>query len=117
MYASNLWLERDLARSMGGDGMEFLSYFQRLAHESYNQGKALFPYLPKTHVVHHAMLECCDTVCTTLSPLAFGIQIDENFIGKKSRLGVAPTQVILRVLQRSLQVSYAYWHEAGYIKG
>jgi len=119
MYASDLWLERDLARSIGGDGMEFLCQFQRLAHESFNQGKALFPYLPKTHIVHHTMLECCDTVCTTLSPLAFGVQVDEDFIGKKSRLArrVAPTQVILRVLQRSLQVAYAYWHEAGFIKG
>ena len=27
------------------------------------------------------------------------------------------TQVILQVLPWSVQVSYAYWHEAGYIKG
>ena len=118
MYSSDLWLEPSLSHQIGGKGMEFLQLYQQLAKVSHDQGEALYPYMPKAHIVHHVMLRCATSRGAILNPLTFGVQVDEDFIGKKARLArrVGPGQVILRVLQRSLAVSYAYWHEMGFIK-
>ncbi|CAL1134475.1 unnamed protein product [Cladocopium goreaui] len=118
MYASDLWLEVSACHRIGGIGMQFLCLYQRLALEAFSQSKALFAYLPKCHIVHHIMMGLAKAHVASLNPLTFGVQIDEDFIGKKSRVArrVAPTQVIKRVLQRSLQIAYADWQEAGYIK-
>ena len=118
MYASDVWLEVSVCHRIGGFGMQFLSLYQQLALESFHQSKALFGYLPKCHIVHHIMMELSEARVATLNPLNFGVQIDEDFIGRKSRVArrVAPTQVIKRILQRSLQIAYSDWQEAGYIK-
>eukprot|EP00438_Fugacium_kawagutii_P013041 Skav208334 [mRNA] locus=scaffold1961:302512:303828:- [translate_table: standard] len=118
LYSSDLWLQRNVANSIGALGMEFLECYQKLAKNAYDQRIALWPYMPKVHVVHHVFLELFLAQTSVINPLCWGVQIDEDYIGKKSRVArrVAPSQVILRVLQRSLQVQYAYWREAGFLK-
>lgn len=54
-----------------------------------------------------------------ISPLAYAVQVSEDFIGKKSRLArrVGPQQVILRVLERTLVVMRQRWVEADFLSG
>ena len=58
-------------------------------------------------------------ICTYINPLAFAVEISEDYVGKKSRLArrVALGQAILRVVQRTLKAEYKLWCEAGFLKG
>ena len=98
--------------------MKFLAGYQQLAKQAFLEGKSLFSYLPKIHIIHHSMLELALAVQVQVNPLAWGVQMEEDFIGKLSRLArrVSPLQVILRVIQRSLQAAHYHWMESGFIK-
>ena len=99
--------------------MRFLHLYQMLARQSYDQCRALFVLMPKAHICHHVFDGLVHAGEWCFNPLTFAVQISEDYIGKKSRLArrVAPTQVIVRVLERSLQVAWKYWTDAGFIKG
>ena len=117
-YASDLFLEPSQSREIGQLGMKFLAGHQQLAKQAFLEGKSLFSYLPKIHIIHHSMLELALAVQVQVNPLAWGVQMEEDFIGKLSRLArrVSPLQVILRVIQRSLQAAHYHWMESGFIK-
>ena len=118
LYASDVWLTVSDARYIGNNGLRFLQLYQALATEAYQNNLALWSFMPKVHLVHHIFDECASADCDIISPMTFAVQVDEDFIGRKARLArkVAPTQVILRTLQRSLAVSYAHWSESGFLK-
>lgn len=122
MYASDLFLSVDAARRISGKGLRFLLLYKRLARMSFDVSKALFVFMPKGHVVHHVFHELAVLSSQgkePINPLAFAVQIDEDFVGKSSRLSrrVGPGQVVKRTLERSLQAAYKQWIDEGYLKG
>ena len=119
LYASDLWLEPSDARRIAEKGLRFLWLFMKLARKSFDQGRALFPFMPKSHVVYHIFddLKLASTAQSkVINPMAFGVQVDEGYVGKLSRLSrrVSPVQVIHRVLERSLWAARKHWVKAGY---
>ena len=84
---------------------------------------AMFPFMPKIHILDHLFTELYDTACRgglafAANPLIAAVQIDEDYIGKACRVSrrTSAPQVITRVLQRLLQASYKHWAKAGYIR-
>ena len=118
-HSSDVWLPVRVAQRIGNRGLRFLGLYQSLAKHAYQNSLALWAYMPKIHLVHHVFLECASTTVEMVNPLVYAVQVDEDYVGRKSRLArrVAPSQVILRTIQRSLAVSYSHWHEAGFLKG
>ena len=118
MYRNDLWLPAGIANRIGLHGLQFVQLHGKLAKLAYDSNLALFIYMPKSHLVHHIFDECADAVDWHLNPLCHGVQISEDYIGKKSRLArkVHPCQAIRRVLERSLKAGYKYWNEAGLIE-
>ena len=119
MYRCDLWLTGDSAREIGNLGLKFLSLYGRLARYAFDHSFALWIFMPKTHICHHIWLQCAEAGQWHLNPLAFAVQISEDYVGKKSRLArrVGVQQSILRVMQRTLKASYKRWCEAGFLKG
>ena len=119
LYSSDVWLPVRVAQRIGNRGLRFLGLYQSLAKHAYQNSLALWAFMPKIHLVHHVFLECASTTVEIVNPLSYAVQVDEDYVGRKARLArrVAPSQVILRTIQRSLAVSYSHWHEAGFLKG
>jgi len=119
LYRESLWLDPDTARRIGEKGMKFMELYGKLVRIAYRNGQALWALMPKSHVVHHIFMECSEARCSMISPLAYAVQVSEDFIGKKSRLArrVGPQQVILRVLERTLVVTRQRWVEADFLSG
>ena len=122
LYGSDLWLKSERALSIGLQGERFLHCYMNLATMCFNQGIFLFPYMPKAHPLAHVFaelishgrnpaLKCC------INPLAHAVQVDEDFIGRQSRVArrVGPSQVVQRVLQRALLAAHYHWSKCGYI--
>eukprot|EP00438_Fugacium_kawagutii_P031449 Skav200325 [mRNA] locus=scaffold1760:150800:168374:- [translate_table: standard] len=119
LYSEDLWLRRDVAQQVGQDGLKFMGLYQRLARYAFDNGRALWVFMPKGHVCHHIFLDCANARAGWhMSPLAHAVQLSEDFVGKTSRLArrVHPSQAIVRVLQRSLQSSFRAWKDAGFLK-
>jgi len=119
LYASDLWLKPAKCQAIGQLGMRFLCLYQELAKISYDQNTSFYGYMPKSHILHHLFADLVQAQTTSMNCLAWAVQVDEDYIGKKSRLArrVAPATVVQRVIERTLSISYAHWHEAGYLKG
>ena len=122
LYASDLWLQASDARRIAEKGLRFLWLYMKLAAECFQRGQALFAFMPKSHVVHHIfddLNQASMAQSKVINPMAFGVQVDEDFVGKMSRLSrrVSPIQVIQRVLERSLWASRKHWVKAGYWTG
>lgn len=119
LYTQDLWLPGHEARRIGQLGLRFMELYGKLARHAYDNGQALWAFMPKAHICHHIWLECATAGEWHMNPLTFAVQVSEDFIGKKSRLArrVAPQQVIKRVLERSLQAGFKHWCAAGFLKG
>ena len=119
LYRNDLWLTGDVSREVGRLGLRFLDLYQQLARHAFDRSCALWVFMPKSHICHHTWLECSLANEWLINPLAFAVQISEDYVGKKSRLArrVAPGQAILRVVQRTLKAGYKLWCEAGFLKG
>ena len=119
LYSADLWLEQPVAHRIGHRGLRFVELYGQLAQMAFEEGVALWVLMPKGHVVHHTFLDLVQAGDWTINPLAHAVQMSEDYVGKKARLArrVGATQVIRRVLERSLQVAYKHWTEAGFYKG
>ena len=121
MYASDIWLCKADARQIADDGLGFLKLYNTLATKSLRAGRALFSHMPKGHACEHNFFALKLSAMEhdwSLNPLMTSVEIDEDYIGKTSRLArrTSPLQVVKRVLQRTLQASYRHWQDAGFIK-
>ena len=121
LYECDVWISSDVAMRLGQLGERFLRLFMELALDSYRAGRALFGYMPKIHIICHCvetMLSDARSSPYILNPLVFAVQIDEDYIGKCSRVsrrcGVG--QVIVRGLQRALMASYKHYVLNGYLR-
>ena len=120
MYANDVWLESSVAQHVAELGLKFLRRYAKAASMAHEEGRALFAIMPKGHAVQHIMLELLGSSQTaeySMNPIVWGVQAEEDFIGRPSRLSrrTATPTVVQRVLERFLQAAYRHWIRAGYL--
>ena len=106
LYRNGVWIERGEARVIAMHGIEFLRNYSQLAWLAFRSGSPKFPMQPKFHYLNHTWVELLQQSQKhrwCLSPLIFSCKMQEDFIGKPSRLSrrCNPRSVSQRVLQRS----------------
>lgn len=123
MYSvDDVWLEASVAARAGKLGMDFLKLYCRAARIAYSRSQCLFVLVPKFHCLHHLFLT--DLLMESrkspwvLHPLNWGTQMDEDNIGRTSRISrrVHPTTVVSRVLLRFLTKARQEYVKAGYLQ-
>ena len=121
LYRSDVWLEKKDAHRIADNGLRFLSLYRELAFKSHQANKALVSLMPKGHALDHLFLSLKISAVNhdySLSILVTSVQIDEDYIGKVSRLSrrTSAEQSIKRVLQRSLMACFKHWRALGFIR-
>ena len=122
MYnTDNAWLTSTQAKQIGNMGMDFLKKYATLAQTALNDGRMLWILQPKMHAIHHVFLYLIigSDRGQVISPICFGTQQDEDFIGRPSRLSrrvtAKPEQSCRRVISRYLQNCHSEWVKAGFL--
>lgn len=117
LYRSGAFLTQDECSYIAQQGLEFLSCYAGMALEQYRINKQwMFPLYPKLHTFHHIMLETKWNglrVGTSCNPMIFSCQMDEDTVGRTSRLSRRVN--IRRVAARSLD-RYLVAAKAAYVK-
>ena len=122
LYNAPLFLKANEAEFVGRQGLVFLTKYYGLAVSQFALRKPfLFPLYPKMHAAcHHflALLMQSRERGGALNPLSTGCQLDEDAIGKASRISrrVSIRKVMQRTLERYLMTCYAEWTEAKLLK-
>ena len=107
LYHNGAFLRANDAVTFGRQGIRFLRLYASMARICQSRGLKRYPLVPKCHYFNH---QCLDLLSQGLSghaalnPLIFSNQLQEDFIGKPSRISrrVNPRSAPLRVLQRTL---------------
>ena len=109
LYECPLWIESSDALPIARAGFDYLREQRRLVFLSYQVDRHLFMWQPKTHYLGHIIhsffygASACDFA---LNPLVDSVQMDEDFVGRPSRLARRVTSKAfmsaLRILQRYL---------------
>ena len=106
MYSAGFWLRDFQARTLSKLLMVFLQKFQLAAYECLQSGKHRFKLVPKVHMIHHAAfrLQQQSTRMWAINPIAESVQVQEDYIGRPSRLSrrVNIRRLHQRVTERSL---------------
>ena len=116
LYHAGVWIPSATAAALASRGFQFLSSYTRLAKISFQRRLQRFCLIPKLHFVHHLIWELHQQSLVAdwcLSPLAFSVQMQEDFIGKPSRISrrvSAKQKQSLRTLQRVLLSMFAEFH-------
>ena len=101
MYANGYWLERNLAKSISEQLIFFQKAYAACARMAVESGKRRFAMIPKCHFLHHTaiMLKSqAGRAPWAQNPLGFSVQIQEDFIGRPSRVS---RRVDVRQIHRS----------------
>jgi hypothetical protein len=113
LYQSNLWLSTAEAKQIADAGLVFLQGFSKLAGLCHKDNKFRYPLRPKLHICHHIFAGLLHETrcCFVLNPLSESCQMDEDFIGRTSRISrwVSPRLVALRTMQRYLNNTWSIW--------
>ena len=120
MYANDVFLGRALAERVAKLGLKFLRRYAQAAAKAHEQGLALFVIMPKGHAIQHIMIDLLlssQAAAFSINPMVWGVQAEEDFIGRPSRLSRrTPTPTgVQRVIERYLQSAYRHWVKVGYI--
>ena len=121
LYSNDLFLSADLAKTLGEQGLRFLRRYSYLAKAAHDQGRTLYVLLPKLHILQHLclvdLLKASETSSSILNPVCQSVQMDEDYIGRNSRLArhVHPAKSVERCVQRHLQQAYEKYVAAGLI--
>lgn len=121
LYKEGVWVHGAKAREIARHGFEFLRLNGRVAYKAFQNGRALFPFMPNLHRIHEIVFLMEDQVQkanVAINPLVWSCQMAEDFIGRPSRLSrrVSCRLAVTRTLQRSLAASYAHMRDAGLLK-
>ena len=105
LYEAGFWMPASAASEAGEHGMRFLHAYARLAWFTMSEGRSRFPMVPKSHYLHHsfrALVLAARSCKFVVNALATSVQLDEDFIGKVSRLSrrVGSYYLMRRTLQR-----------------
>ena len=101
-------------------GLICLSLCGTLAFKAWHHGRALFAHVPKEHTLEYLFFHLKHEASQhnhVLSPAATSVQIDEDYVGKVSRVTrkTSAQQVVKRTIEGCMQASYKHWSEVGYI--
>ena len=107
LYSEGYWIESSMALRLGRLMREFLGIYQQCAAISLAENLNRYAMVPKCHMISHAAEELVDDggrAPWVTNPLATSNQVQEDFIGRPSRLSrrVHPGRIHTRVLERSL---------------
>ena len=89
LWTGDVWLTSRTANVAGQLGMYFLRAYARLAELSHQEGLPRFPLQPKHHLLWHSFHELLTGAAScefTLNVMVEGCAVDEDFIGKISRI-------------------------------
>ena len=108
----SVFLQPDLSRSIAEHGLKFLRRYSSLAKRAFDTERSLWGLIPKCHAMHHIFVKLlleAEQGRPSLHPLCLGVQQDEDYVGRPSRLSrrVSSRLASTRVLQRYLQDAYS----------
>ena len=112
MYHEGFFIRWPRALKISKLWLLFLQKYSQAVSIVYRRGLNRFAIIPKLHMLHHGALKLLresqraqeDGTTWTINPLSESVQMQEDWIGRPSRLSrrVAPRRVHFRVCQRSL---------------
>ena len=108
VHNHGLWLERACAKLLYGHLMLLLRSYKAVAKECHAKRLAGFSLVPKFHAIHHVAVSIGSDVrsgaAMVLNPLYAGCEMNEDFVGRLSRLSrkLGTKTLTRRVLQRHL---------------
>lgn len=119
LYGADAFLTVEQSNLVTRNGLRFLEIYQSMAVSQYEVGRAYaFPLYPKLHGFHEILLTTrSDTLRTgtSMNPLMWSCQIDEDVVGRASRLSrrVSIKQTMQRTLDRYLISARTAFANAG----
>lgn len=120
MYLSPLWIPSARAKKISDHGMRYLKLYAQLASKANQEGKPLFLYNAKIHMLTHVLWNLgweSEMADSCMNPMIWGVQLDEDLIGKASRItrhvSATPYFTMFRTLQRWLITSHKAWVQEG----
>lgn len=118
LFAAPLWIPKDQAVSIANKAFTFLNLYMQMASEAAQEGRLLFLLNAKAHMMSHifrSMLWQADLSELALNPLTFGVQMEEDVVGKCSRLlrRVSPQAAVQQTLRRWLIAAATAWSNEG----
>ena len=108
LHNHGLWLERNCAKLLYGHLMLLLRSYKAMARACQEKQIAGFSLVPKFHAIHHVAVSIGTDIrsgaAMVLNPLYAGCEMNEDFVGRLSRLSrkLATKTLTRRVLQRHL---------------
>ena len=92
----------------------------KLANLAAQNGELLWLFNSKAHMLSHIFRNFhweAELSDLALNPLSLGVQMEEDLVGKTSRINrrVAPNIQIQRTIQRYLAGAFSVWCDAGMI--
>ena len=121
LYRRELFIPSELALNLVEHGFAFLRGFGKCVSIAYHSKRALFIQMPNYHRIHELLRDLkihAQCAAAVISPLAYATQVDEDFIGRPSRISrrVSWRLVIDRTLRRSLLTAYSKYVKEGIIR-
>eukprot|EP00438_Fugacium_kawagutii_P017658 Skav201275 [mRNA] locus=scaffold2058:149895:151631:+ [translate_table: standard] len=122
LFRADAFLTEQQCEMISDRGLFFLRVYATMARAQHDQAKPwAFPLYPKLHVFHEIILRVRrdgQRVRTAANPLLFSCQIDEDAVGKSSRLSrrVDIRLAMLRTLQRYKIAAKAAFVGAGLLQ-
>ena len=119
LYKAGVFLDEQECKFVSDQGLEFLKTYSRMALISFRASQQWrFPLYPKLHVFHHLMMDVRQSglqVKIACNPTLWGCQLDEDTVGRASRLSrrVNIRIVAARSLDRVLVSAYTAYVKAG----
>lgn len=119
LYQLPLWIPRSTALEIAEQGMTHLTSYVRIAKRAFDLKLPLFPITSKLHAMDHIFRRLrweADISANCLNPLAWGVQMDEDVIGRACKLSrrCSPRETVLRTLQRYLEAAHLAWEGEGW---
>ena len=109
IYSHGFWLRKEDGQALGRQLLAFLQCYTNAAALCLREGKLRFSLVPKVHMTAHSAIQLLQQARTpnathVISPLAFSVQMQEDFVGRPARLSrrVSVRALHNQVAKRSL---------------
>ena len=122
LFRADLFLTEEECGYVVGRGMRWLQTYYFMAQEMFTAGRPwIFPLYGKLHMFHEQMLQIlkdCRMHKTSISPILYACQVDEDVVGKTSRLSrrVSIRRVMHRTLDRYKIAAFTAFSKAGLLR-
>ena len=119
LIRADAFLSKEECIYVSAKGLRFLQVYSKMARAQFQEGCPWnFPLYPKLHAYHETILQVQhdgQRVGMAINPLMFSCQVDEDTVGRTSRLSrrVNIRLVMTRTLQRYLMSAHSAFVRAG----